>query len=101
MKREILHGTGIQGMRLTVTVSDMFAANLAADELLNVIKNHEYCEGYAKCPFDQRKERYPEQPKRIELSEETLKNLHNLMNKLAYESKSTLFDVDDENVQDE
>lgn len=97
MKREILHGQGIQGMRLTLSVSDMFVASQVADELREVIANHVMCDDYNKCPYDQRKERYPEgQPKRIELSEMTLTNLHIFMNKLSFESRSTLFDACDQ-----
>lgn len=97
MKREILHGHGVQGMRVDLSVMDMFAANQVANELRDVVDNHCRIEQYKTTPYDQRKEAFPDgEPKRIELSEKTLKNLHLLMCKLSYESKSTLFDVDDE-----
>ena len=68
MKRKLLRGQGAQGMCLTLSVCDMFAASKVANELFDVIENHEDCGGYANCPYDQRKERYPEgQPKRIEV----------------------------------
>ena len=102
MKRQILYGQGIQGIHLTLNVCDMFEANMVSDELLFVIQNHKDCEEYAKCPFDRRKELYPDgQPKRFELSEKTLTNLHKLMCKLAYSSKSTLFEEDDDVDDDE
>lgn len=97
MKRKIIHGEGVQGMSIILGVAEMFEANQVANELQAVIENHEDCEGYTKCTFDQRKELFPEgQPKRIELSETTLTDLRNLMNKLSYCLKSTLFEeVDD------
>lgn len=97
MKREILHGHGIQGMRVDLSIADMFAANQVADELKAVVENHYLIEKYKTTPYDQRKEAFPEgEPKRIEVSEKTLQNMHQLMLKLSYEVKSTLFDVNDE-----
>lgn len=97
MKRQILRGEGIQGMCLTLSVCDMFAANETANELKDVIDNHNRCKEYNNTPYDQRKELFPDgAPVRIEVSEKTLQNLHRMMCKLSYESKSTLFDVDDE-----
>ena len=97
MKKQILRGEGIQGMCLTLSVYDMFAANETANELKNVIDNHKECKEYNNTPFDKRKELFPEgAPSRIELSEMTLNNLHKLMCKLALDCKSTMFD-DNEN----
>lgn len=97
MKKEILRGHGVQGMRVDLSVGDMFAANQVADELKTVIDNHTSCKEYNKTPFDKRKELFPEgAPTRIEVSENTLNNLHQLMCKLAYNCKSTMFDADDE-----
>lgn len=97
MKREILRGHGVQGMRVDLSVMDMFAANETANELKNVIDNHKECKEYNSTPFDKRKELFPEgAPSRIEVSEMTLNNLHKLMCKLAYDCKSTMFDADDE-----
>lgn len=103
MKREILRGHGIQGMRIDLSVCDMFAANQVADELKTVIANHAMCEGYKNTPYDKRKKAYPEgEPKRIEVSEKTLQNLCQLMCKLSLpESKNTLFDITDEDEDDE
>lgn len=97
MKREILRGHGIQGMRIDLSVCDMFAASQVADELKNVLDNHKKIEEYKQCPYDKRKEAYPEgEPKYVELSKETLENLLLLMNKLSFESKSTLFTEEDD-----
>lgn len=97
VKREILHGHGMQGMRVDLSIADMFAANQVADELKAVVENHHRIEQYKTTPYDQRKEAFPEgEPKRIEVSEKTLQNMHQLMLKLSYEVKSTLFDADDE-----
>ena len=84
-------------MCLTLSVCDMFAASNAADELRDVVDNHCQIERYKATPFNKREEAFPEgEPKRIELSEKTLQNLHKLMLKLSYESKSTLFDAEDQ-----
>lgn len=100
MKREILRGHGIQGMRIDLSVCDMFAASQVADELKNVLDNHKKIEEYKQCPYDKRKEAYPEgEPKRIEISEKILENLLSLMNKLSFESKSTLFTEEDDDEQ--
>jgi hypothetical protein len=97
MKSEIVRGEGIQGMRITLNVCDMFAAGQVADELQEVIENHKNCDSYAKCPYDKRNEQFPDgQPKRIELSEKTLENVRSLMNKLSFEAKSTLFGLDED-----
>lgn len=97
MKREILRGHGIQGMRIDLSVCDMFAANQVADELKTVITNHANCEMYKNTPYDMRKKAFPEgEPKRIEVSEKTLQNIYKMMCKLSYASKSTLFEDEDE-----
>lgn len=97
MKREVLHGEGIQGMRFTLSVCDMFVASQAADELKLIIDNHKAIEEYQKTPYDKRSERFPDgEPKRTELSDSVLSNLHSLMLKLSYECKSTLFTEDEE-----
>ena len=97
MKREILRGHGVQGMRIDLNVFDMFAANQVTNELGLVIANHAICETYKNTPYDKRKEAFPDgEPKRIEVSEETLQNIHRLMCKLSYASKSTLFEDEDE-----
>lgn len=102
MKRQILHGEGIQGMCLTLSVCDMFAAGQAANELKTVLDNHKNIEEYKAAPYDKRKDLYPEgEPKRIELCETALQNLHQLMLKLSYEAKSTLFDEEDEEDEEE
>jgi ribosomal protein L24 len=75
----------------------MFAAGQAANELKTVLDNHKKIEEYKAAPYDKRKDLYPEgEPKRIELCETALQNLHQLMLKLSYEAKSTLFDEEDE-----
>lgn len=97
MKRQILRGEGVQGMCLTLSVCDMFAANQVAEELKTVIIHHQLIERYNSMPYDQRKDSFPDEaPKRIEVSEKTLQNLYQLMLKLSYEVKSTLFDEEDE-----
>lgn len=98
MKREILHGYSIQGMRIDLNVCDMFAANQVANELKTVVANHAMCDGYKNTPFDRRKNAFPGgEPKRIEVSEETLLKLCQLMCKLSLpENKNTLFEIVDE-----
>ena len=101
MKRELLHGHGVQGMRVDLSLMDMFAANQVAEELKAVVENHKNCEKYNSTPYDKRKELFPDgAPKRIEMSEKTLQNLHRLMCKLSSESNSTLFEELDENEED-
>ena len=102
MKRQILRGEGIQGMCLTLSVCDMFTANQAVNELKTVLDNHKKIEEYKTAPYDKRKDLYPEgEPKRVELSENMLKNLCQLMLKLSFEAKSTLFDANDEEEEKE
>ena len=102
MKREILRGLGIQGMRIDLNVCDMFAANQVANELKTVITNHANCEEYKNTPYDKRKGTFPGgEPKRIEVSEKTLQNIYKMMCKFSHESKSTLFEDEDENEDDE
>lgn len=102
MKRELLHGHGVQGMRVDLSLMDMFAANQVAEELKAVVINHQLIERYKTTPYDQRKDSFPDgEPKRIEVSEKTLQNLYQLMLKLSYEIKSTLFDEEDEEDEEE
>lgn len=101
MKRELLHGHGVQGMCVSLSIMDMFAAGQTAEELKAVVENHRLVERYKTTPYDQRKDAFPEgEPKRVELSEKTLDNLHKLLCKLSLESKSTLFEELDENEED-
>lgn len=97
MKRELLHGHGVLGMCVKLSIMDMFAANQVAEELKAVVENHQLIERYKTTPYDQRKDSFPDgEPKRIEVSEKTLQNLYQLMLKLSYGVKSTLFDEEDE-----
>lgn len=101
MKRELLHGHGVQGMRVDLSLMDMFAANQVAEELKAVVENHKNREKYNSTPYDQRKTTFPKgEPKRIEVSEKTLQNMHQLMSKLSHEAKSTLFDELDEDEEE-
>lgn len=97
MKRELLHGHGVLGMCVKLSIMDMFAANQVAEELKAVVENHQLIERYKTTPYNQRKDSFPDgEPKRIEVSEKTLQNLYQLMLKLSYGVKSTLFDEKDE-----
>lgn len=101
MKREILYGHGVQGIRVDLSVCDMFVAGQVANELKTVLDNHKNIEEYKAAPYDKRKDLYPEgEPKRIELCETVLQNLHQLMSKLSHEAKSTLFDELDEDEEE-
>ena len=101
MKRELLHGHGVLGMCVNLSIMDMFAANQTAEELKAVVINHQLIERYKTTPYDQRKDAFPEgEPKRIEVSEKTLQNMHQLMLKLSYGVKSTLFEELDEDKED-
>ena len=102
MKRQIFYGHGVQGMHVDLSVCDMFVAGQVANELKTVLDNHKKIEEYKAAPYDKRKDLYPEgEPKRIELCETMLQNLHQLMSKLSYEAKSTLFDEEIEEYKDE
>lgn len=97
MKRELIHGHGVLGMCVKLSIMDMFAANQVAEELKAVVENHQLIEQYKTTPYDKRKDAFPEgEPKRIEVYEKTLQNMHQLMLKLSYGVKSTLFDEKDE-----
>ena len=101
MKREILYGHSVQGMHVDLNACDMVVAGQTAKELKAVVENHRLVERYKTTPYDQRKDAFPEgEPKRVELSEKTLNNLHKLLCKLSLESKSTLFEELDENEED-
>lgn len=102
MKRELLHGHGVLGMCVKLSIMDMFAANQVAEELKAIVENHQLIERYKTTPYDKRKDAFPEgEPKRIEVSEKTLQNMHQLMLKLSYGVKSTLFDEKDEGDEEE
>lgn len=97
MKTTIIRGKGIQGINLTLSVCDMFAANQMANELKTVIDNHEKVEQYRSLPYDKRNEQFPQgQPTRKDLSDGLLEMLYTLMCKMSYSATSTIFSEEDE-----
>lgn len=97
MKTNLIKGTGVQGMSVVLNVCDMFAANQVANELEEVLKNHEEEKLYLKTPYDQRESKFPNgRPEHFELRDETLKMLHTLLCKMSYSVTSTIFSEEDE-----
>ena len=97
MKTQIIRGTGVQGINLTLSVCDMFAANQMADELKTVIDNHADIKQYLTLPYDKRNEQFPQgQPTRKDLSDSHLEMLYTFLCKMSYSATSTIFSEKDE-----
>lgn len=97
MKTKFIHGTGVCGMQLTLSLGDMFQADMTSDAIDKVLKNHKQYEEYEKMPFDKRNEAFPDgKPKRVEISDEELNKVRVLLNKISYSTGSTIFKEEDE-----
>lgn len=97
MKTRIIRGTGVQGINLVLSVCDMFAASMMADELKTVIDNHADIKQYLLLPYDKRNEKFPQgQPTRKDMSDNNLEMLYTLLCKMSYSARTTLFCEEDE-----
>lgn len=97
MKKQIIHGEGVQGMCLTLNVCDMFVASQMAEELARVRLSRSTIKEYDKCAYDERKERFPNgRPEQIEMTDESLERLQILMFKMSLNGMSTMFEAEDE-----
>ena len=89
---------GIQGIQFTLGCGDMFAAAQMKKILDMVIDSQEAQTLYDKTPYDERKSTWPNgKPELKHMPLEALKELRNLMNKMACTSSHiTLFEEEDE-----
>lgn len=97
MKTRLIPGTGVCGLELTLSLGDMFQAGMMADQLDQVIKNHETCKVYERTPCSELAERFPNgRPVRSEVPDEHLNRIFVLLKKMAYATSSTIFEEQDE-----
>lgn len=98
MIAKTIKGMGIQGVQFTLGCGDMFAAAQMKKMLDVVIDSQEAQTLYDKTPYDERKSTWPNgKPELKHMPLEALKELRNLMNKMACTSSHiTLFEEKDE-----
>lgn len=98
MRTRTIKGMGIQGIQLTLGCGDMFAAAQMKKMLDKVIDSQEAQALYDKTPYDERKSTWPNgKPELKHMPLEALKELRNLMSKMACTSSHiTIFSEEDE-----
>lgn len=104
MKKKLIYSEGVSGMRIELSLGDMFMANQMANRIESIINRNEEIAKYNKIPYDKRVDsdnNKIEQPVKLEFTPEELQNMLTVFEKLSRSIKSTLFEEVDENDLDD